>query len=90
MFIVGKENTEMDVKNEGGNLWCGRRSFSPYVPHPPYPQQDVLPMLRVNTGVAIPIWTPFLEDKEERVPGVYKEWIRIFLKCSPSFSGFPT
>jgi len=43
MFIVGEENTEMDIKNESGNSWCGQSSFSPYVPTssmPPRPRQD--------------------------------------------------
>ena len=82
----------MDVKNKGGNLWCGQSSFSPYVHTssiPPPPRQDVSPLLRGNAGVAIPVRSPSLEDKEERVRGMHKDRVRVFLEGGCSSSGFP-
>lgn len=92
MLIVGKENTDMDVKNEGGNLWCHQSSFSSYVPTfsiPSPPRQDVSTLLRGNAGVALPIWSLSLEDKVEGVPGMHKDWVWVFLEGGPSSSGFP-
>lgn len=75
VLIVRKENTEADVINEDGNLWCGQSSFSPYVPTssmPPAPMQNGFPFLRGNAGVALPVWSPSLEDNVERVLVMHK------------------
>jgi len=56
-------------------------------PHPPCPHAPG--RIRGNAGVALPVWNPSLEDKEDRVPGMCNGWDRVFLEGGRSSSGFP-
>lgn len=57
-------------------------------PHPPcvHPPGSLTPLCQ---GVSPPGWSPLVADKEERVPGMPKEWTEVFLEGGPSSSGSP-
>lgn len=62
MFIVGKENTEMDVKNEGGNLLMWPKQFQslcPHILHAPSPQAGCLPFAEGECRGCPPRMEPF-------------------------------
>lgn len=73
VFIVGKKNTERDVKNEDGNPWCGQGSFSPYIPTSSICPTPKAGCLSFAEGVALHKWSLSLQDKEERIPGIRED-----------------
>lgn len=46
-------------------------------PHPPYAPPTKARCLSFAEGVALHTWSLSLQDKEERIPGIREDWIRV-------------